>query len=111
VNIQDVEATDTLTINRATRATTSATTTATPAGFMATQLQRVAFYVPAVAILAMWAARAFDLNAENRDDREEGASVLEWVLIVAITAVLVVGIGVILTMKFTDKANSINLDS
>lgn len=44
----------------------------------------------------------------RREDSDRG-DVPGWVIVVAVTVVLAIAIGVIITQKVTDKANSINL--
>jgi Flp pilus assembly pilin Flp len=48
--------------------------------------------------------------ARLRDDeeRDRGASAIEWAIITAILALLAITIGAIITKKVTDKANTIN---
>ena len=43
-----------------------------------------------------------------RDD-ERGASIVEWVIIVAVLAGLAIAVGAIIVSKVTSKANGINL--
>lgn len=42
---------------------------------------------------------------------DQGASVVEWVIISALLVAIAVAVGAVLLQKLTDKANSINLDS
>lgn len=43
------------------------------------------------------------------DDAERGASIVEWVIIVAVLAGLAIAVGAIIVSKVTAKANGINL--
>jgi hypothetical protein len=43
------------------------------------------------------------------DDIERGASIVEWVIIVAVLAGLAIAVGAIIVSKVTAKANGINL--
>lgn len=45
------------------------------------------------------------------DDRDRGASVVEWVIISALVVGIAVAVGAILLAKLRDKAQSINLDT
>ncbi|GAA4237221.1 hypothetical protein GCM10022254_48800 [Actinomadura meridiana] len=65
------------------------------------------FNDPFVAYLrAQVAVRLARLRAEEQRDR--GASAIEWAIITAILALLAITIGAIITKKVTDKANTIN---
>jgi len=50
-------------------------------------------------------------DAGDRDWRDRGASVVEWVIISALVVGIAVAVGAILLTKLRDKANSINLDT
>ncbi|MDQ6840217.1 MAG: hypothetical protein M3137_18265 [Actinomycetota bacterium] len=43
------------------------------------------------------------------DEAERGASIVEWVIIVAVLAGLAIAVGAIIVSKVTAKANGINL--
>ncbi len=49
------------------------------------------------------------LVSAQDQEQEEGFSVAEWVIGVAVIAALAIAVGVLITQKVTDKANSINL--
>ena len=55
--------------------------------------------------------RAWVMNRmqELRKEDPDRGDVPGWVIVVAVTVVLAIAIGVIITTKVTDKANSINL--
>jgi Flp pilus assembly pilin Flp len=62
-------------------------------------------FAPAVDYLrTMLAARIAEARSE---DRERGASVVEWVVITTIVVVLAVGIGLIITTALNKKATDI----
>ncbi len=72
---------------------------------------RAALAAPALALPLLTALGLFQ-RARRRlrhGDHQGGASIVEWVLIVAITAAIVIGVGVILTGKFTAKATELDL--
>jgi Flp pilus assembly pilin Flp len=63
-------------------------------------------FAPAVDYLrVMLSAR---LAAARSEDRERGASVVEWVVITTIVVVLAVTIGVVITKALTTKSNDIS---
>lgn len=47
----------------------------------------------------------------SSSDTERGASIVEWVIIVAVLAGLAIAVGAIIVSKVTAKANGINLGS
>ncbi|RFS86332.1 hypothetical protein D0T12_06960 [Actinomadura spongiicola] len=65
------------------------------------------FNDPAVAYLrAVLGTRLARLRSD--EERDRGASAIEWAIITAILALLAITIGAIITRKVTDKANTIN---
>lgn len=48
-------------------------------------------------------------RAAPGEDGERGASIVEWVIIVAVLAGLAIAVGAIIVSKVTAKANGINL--
>lgn len=59
-----------------------------------------------VYLRAMAGARIARMRAPQERDR--GASAIEWAIITAILALLAITIGAVITKKVTDKANTIN---
>ncbi|HLV72426.1 hypothetical protein FHX41_5236 [Actinomadura hallensis] len=59
-----------------------------------------------VYLRAVLGARLARLRSEEQ--RERGASAIEWAIITAILALLAITIGAVITKKVTDKANTIN---
>ncbi|MFG2089309.1 MULTISPECIES: Flp family type IVb pilin [unclassified Spirillospora] len=62
-----------------------------------------------VYLRAMAGARIARMRAP--DERDRGASAIEWAIITAILALLAITIGAVITKKVTDKANTINTGS
>ncbi|MEU8800350.1 hypothetical protein [Spirillospora sp. NPDC048819] len=59
-----------------------------------------------VYLRAMAGARIARMRGPQERDR--GASAIEWAIITAILALLAITIGAVITKKVTDKANTIN---
>ncbi|RKS76295.1 hypothetical protein BZB76_1646 [Actinomadura pelletieri DSM 43383] len=65
------------------------------------------FNDPTVAYLrAVLGTRLARLRSD--EERDRGASAIEWAIITAILALLAITIGAIITRKVTEKANNIN---
>lgn len=60
---------------------------------------------PEVQALVRW----LRLRSARAPDRDRGASIVEWVIIVAVLAGLAIAVGAIIVAKVTSKANGINL--
>lgn len=79
----------------------------TPAARAVQMAHRMTFHLPA--LLAVVAVMGRFAQPEQDQEQEEGFSVAEWVIGVAVIAALAIAVGVLITQKVTDKANSINL--
>lgn len=80
----------------------------TPAARAVQMAHRLTFHLPALLVIAAVMARFVQVPQEQGEE-EEGFSVAEWVIGVAIIAALAIAVGALITTKVTDKANSINL--
>ncbi|ABS06106.1 hypothetical protein [Kineococcus radiotolerans] len=79
----------------------------TPAARAVQMAHRLTFHLPALIVVAAVMSRL--VQAPQEQDQEEGFSVAEWVIGVAIIAALAIAVGALITTKVTDKASSINL--
>ena len=68
-------------------------------------LHRIALLVPGLALLTLWLRS----RVGGREEREDGYSVVEWIMIIGVMVVIVGALAAIIVPKLRDAANGIDL--